>query len=134
MDWSINLPKTFLNNIGFEIKSLQTGNRNKVSISSYDQLALLGLDKLFLVTYRLSEGTKDNELSFSLADLINNIRRELDIDQNSKFIFENKLILSGFSDLDDYSDCLFIKSDISFYSISNNFLCITSENIIPNQS
>ena len=119
-----------LNNIGFEIKSLQTGNRNKVSISSYDQLDLLGLDKLFLVTYRLSAGTKDNELSFSLADLINNIRRELDIDQNSKFIFENKLILSGFSDLDDYSDCLFIKSDnCTFYSISNNFPCITSANI-----
>ena len=119
-----------LNNIGFEIKSLQTGNRNKVSISSYDQLDLLGLDKLFLVTYRLSAGTKENELSFSLPDLVNNIRKELDYDQDSKFIFENKLILSGFSDLDDYSDCLFIKSDnCTFYSISNNFPCITSANI-----
>ena len=119
-----------LNNIGFEIKSLQTGNRNKVSISSYDQLDLLGLDKLFLVTYRLSAGTKDNELSFSLPDLINNIREELDYDQDSKFIFENKLILSGFSDQDDYSDSLFIKSDnCAFYSISNNFPCITSDHI-----
>ena len=119
-----------LNNIGFEIKSIQTGNKHKVSISNHDQLDLVGLNKLFLVTYLLSIGSKDNKLSFTLTDLIKDIRNQLSFDQDSKFIFENKLTIAGYSDLDDYSDCYFIKADKpSFYSISNNFPSITPEKI-----
>ena len=119
-----------LNNIGFEIKSIQTGHTNKVSISNYDQLDLVGLDKLFLVTYLLSAGSKDNSLSFTLTDLVNDIRKELEYDQESLLEFENKLIVAGYFDLDDYSDCYLIKSNKpSYYSVSNNFPCITS-NII----
>tara|TARA_S200000501_G_scaffold336322_1_gene341605 strand:- start:3466 stop:5001 length:1536 start_codon:yes stop_codon:yes gene_type:complete len=125
------LTKDFiLNNFGFEIKSIQTGNRNKVTISSYDQLNLIGLNKLFLVTYLLGSGTKDNELSFSLTDLVNEIREALSFDHDSKFYFEQKLTLAGFSDLDDYSDCIFIKSkNPSFYSVTNDFPSITTDNI-----
>ena len=125
------LTKDFiLNNIGFEIKSIQTGNRNKVTISSYDQLDLIGLNKLFLVTYLLSAGTKDNQFSFSLTDLVNEIRELLDYDQDSKFNFEQKLTLAGYSDLDDYSECIFIKSkNPSFYSVTGDFPSITTDNI-----
>ena len=125
------LTKDFiLNNIGFEIKSIQTGNRNKVTISSYDQLDLIGLNKLFLVTYLLSAGTKDNQFSFSLTDLVNEIRELLDYDQDSKFNFEQKLTLAGYSDLDDYSECIFIKSkNHSFYSVIRDFPSITTDNI-----
>ena len=119
-----------LNNIGFEIKSIQTGNKNKVTISNHDQLDLVGLNKLFLVTYLLSFGSKENKNSFTLTDLVNEIRKQLDFDQDSKFIFENKLTIAGYSDLDDYSDCYFIKADKpSFYSISNDFPSITPEKI-----
>ena len=125
------LTKDFiLNNIGFEIKSIQTGNRNKVTISSYDQLDLVGLNKLFLVTFLLSAGTKDNKFSFSLTDLVDEIRELLDYDQDSKFNFEQKLTLAGYSDLDDYSECIFIKSkNPSFYSVTGDFPSITTDNI-----
>ena len=119
-----------LNNIGFEIKSIQTGNKHKVSISNHDQLDLVGLKKLFLVTYLLSFGSRDNKLSFTLTDLINDIRKQLSFDQDSKFTFENKLTIAGYSDLDDYSDCYFVKADKpSFYSVSENFPSITTEKI-----
>ena len=125
------LTKDFiLNNIGFEIKSIQTGNRNKVTISSYDQLDLVGLNKLFLVTFLLSAGTKDNKFSFSLTDLVDEMRELLDYDQDSKFNFEQKLTLAGYSDLDDYSECIFIKSkNPLFYEIKNDFPSITTDNI-----
>ncbi len=125
------LTKDFiLNNIGFEIKCIQTGNRNKVTVSSYDQLDLVGLNKLFLVTYLIGAGSKENELSFTLTDIVNDIRQALDYDQDSKFNFEKKLTLAGYSDLDDYSDSNFINSkDPSFYSVLNDFPSITTNNI-----
>ena len=119
-----------INNIGFEIKSIQTGNRNKVTISNHDQLDLVGLNKLFLVTYLLSSGSKENKLSFSLTDLVNKIRKQLDFDQDSKFIFEKKLTIAGYSDLDDYSDCYFVKAENPlFYSIKDDFPSITPKNV-----
>ena len=119
-----------INNIGFEIKSIQTGNKNKITISNHDQLDFVGLNKLFLVTYLLSFGSKDSKLSFTLTDIVNKIRIQLESDQDSKFIFENKLTNAGYSDLDDYSDNYFIQSDkSSYYSISDNFPSITSDKI-----
>ena len=115
-----------LNNNGFEIKSIQTGNKNKVSISNHDQLDLIGLNKLFLITYLLSSGSRDNNKSFTLTELVKEIRKKLDFDQDSKFIFENKLTMAGYSDLDDYSDSHFIKTDRpSFYEVSEKFPSIT---------
>ena len=119
-----------INNIGFEIKSIQTGNKNKITISNHDQLDFVGLNKLFLVTYLLSFGSKDSKLSFTLTDIVNKIRIQLESDQDSKFIFENKLTNAGYSDLDDYSDNYFIQSDkSSYYSISDNFPSITADKI-----
>ncbi len=119
-----------LNNNGFEIKSIQTGNKNKVSISNHDQLDLIGLNKLFLITYLLSSGSRDNKKSFTLTELVKEIRKKLDFDQESKFIFEKKLTMAGYSDLDDYSDSHFIKTDSpSFYEVSEKFPSITSGKI-----
>jgi hypothetical protein len=54
----------------------------------------------------------------------------LDYDQDSKFNFEQKLTLAGYSDLDDYSECIFIKSkNPSFYSVTGDFPSITTDNI-----
>ena len=124
-----------INNIGFEIKSIQTGNRNKVTISNHDQLDLVGLNKLFLVTYLLSSGSKENKLSFTLTDIVNQIRKQLDFDQDSKFIFENKLTIAGFSDLDDYSDFYFIKAEKPlFFSITDDFPPLRLKSLIIHQS
>jgi len=107
-----------------EIKSIAGNQRNKVRISSEDQL-YTHLGALFLRIYYLSEAN-EIEAGESLNEIVERITRTIE-DHEVRALFETKLALARYIDISDYDYPKFNIKDIRTYAVENNFPRITPD-------
>jgi hypothetical protein len=107
-----------LNDAAVEIKSLTGQNRDKVRISSEDQLHS-HLSRLFLRVYLLAEvfGTSGGE---NLNSLVSRISAKI-TEEALREIFESTLNLAGYIDLPEYDRPQFVVKNCYTYLVSDSF-------------
>ena len=107
-----------LNDMAVEIKSLTGQNRDKVRISSEDQLHS-HLSHLFLRVYMLAEmhGTSGGE---NLNLLVHRVSAKITEDE-LRDIFEATLDMAGYIDLPEYEQPQFVVKDCHTYLVSETF-------------
>ncbi|KPL82257.1 PD-(D/E)XK motif protein [Herpetosiphon geysericola] len=114
-----------LNDSAIEIKSLAGDQRDKVRITSEDQL-YTHLEHLYLQVYFLSETQNNGEsLNTITKRIISNLRKIEIIN-----LFELKLGIAGYIDISDYDLPLFKVKDHYMYIIKDDFPRIT-RNFLP---
>lgn len=105
-------------NTAVEIKSVSGRDRSTVRISSEDQLETT-LDRLFMLTYRLSE-LPEAAGSQSLNDLVVAIEAGL-TDADGIEEFARKLAAYGYAPLQEYDNPLLVTSGIQAYRVKKDF-------------
>ncbi|WP_164689632.1 PD-(D/E)XK motif protein [Herpetosiphon llansteffanensis] len=114
-----------IDDIAIEVKSLAGDQRDKVRITSEDQL-YTHLDQLYLQVYFLSETQNHGE---SLNTITKRIISKLEYNA-TRDLFELKLEFAGYIDISDYDSPLFKVKDEYTYIIRDDFPRITRK-IIP---
>ena len=105
-------------NTAVEIKTLSGRERNAIRIASEDQLESLN-DKLYLKVYRLSEMRSSNE-GASLNTLVSEIESLLS-DYTANEMFQSKLAMAGYVELEDYDTPAFEVSGEHIYCVEPEF-------------
>lgn len=105
-------------NTAVEIKSLSGAERNKVRISSEDQLESLN-DNLFLRIYRLSNLSEASGGS-SLNEIITSIYASLH-DAEAIELFDQKLVAHGYAPIPVYDQPRYVVSEIQSYRVDDDF-------------
>lgn len=116
-----------LGDFAIEIKSITNSSRNKVLISSEDQL-FTKLNKLFLRVYFLTVH-KDGRVGESLNSLVSDILSYIDTPQN-KEQFESKLLESKYINIPENNLPSFKVKEFTDYEISDEFPKIIPSNLI----
>ncbi|MDF1878856.1 PD-(D/E)XK motif protein [Sulfurimonas sp. SAG-AH-194-C20] len=94
---------------------------NSVTISSYEQL-FTELNTLYLFVVTLTEATKNTAESFTIYDMVNDIKELIGLDDLSLIDkFNNLLMQYGFIELSEYEDFYFIITSDEFYTVTDDF-------------
>ena len=116
-----------LGKLGVEVKAKQSG-KIKVTISSFSQLDLQGLEKLILNVYSINSASSNDENAFNLDQLVNEMCEIFSSEMNLKYLFEMELAEAGYDFDHDYTDRFWIDlGENQIYNINSNFPSITSE-------
>ena len=116
-----------LGKLGIEVKAKQSG-KIKIKISSFSQLDLQGLEKLVLTVYSINSASSNDEKSFNLDEIVNEMCEMFSSEINLKYLFERQLAEAGYDFDHDYSDRYWMDLDSTqIYNVRNNFPTITSE-------
>ena len=123
-----NYDKDFiLGKLGVEIKAKQSG-KIKISISSFSQLDLQGLEKLILNVYSINSASSNDKNAFNLDQLVFEMCEIFSSEMNLKYMFEMEIAESGYDFDHDYSDRFWIDlEDNQIYNVTKKFPSITSE-------
>ncbi len=105
-----------LNNMAIEVKT--KSSMNAITISSYEQL-FTTLDELYLFVLTLTESTQKDKESFTVYDLIKEIRKLIGLEYIDKF--NHLLLLYGFLELSEYKELYFKISTDEFYKVIDGF-------------
>jgi len=105
-----------LNNMAIEVKT--KSSMNAITISSYEQL-FTTLDKLYLFVLTLTDATQKDKDSFTIYDLIREIRELVGLEYLDKF--NHLLLLYGFLELSEYEEFYFKISTDEFYEVVDGF-------------
>ena len=115
--------------IGIEVKAKQSG-RIKVTISSETQLDFQGLDNLILAVFTINSSTSNDENSFTLDSIIDELGKLFDKELNLKYLFDKKIAEVGYDYDDDYSDKFWNNlENPQLFKLNDSFPAVTSENI-----
>ena len=116
-----------LGKLGIEVKAKQSG-KIKITISSFSQLDLQGLEKLILTVYSINSASSNDEKAFNLDEIVNEMCVIFSSEMNLKYLFEKQLAEAGYDFDHDYSDRYWINLDSTqIYDVKNKFPTITSE-------
>lgn len=105
-------------NAAVEIKAISGEERNRVRISSEDQLESLN-DHLFLWIYRLSTQEAAKQAA-SLNEIVEMIHSAI-YEEEMCEVFEQKLTAWGYSPLPDYDHPHFVVADRLIYRVAESF-------------
>lgn len=112
--------------MGTEIKFTSSKNPS-LKITSERQLDNQNLSNLFLTLYTTVE-TKNN--GFSLNSLVEQIKSKIDVDLEALKLFNEKLIIAGYNDVDyDNYNKLYCLVDSYYFNISTEFPKITKNQL-----
>lgn len=104
-----------------EVKCQAGGSRPSVKIASVEQLSPQ-LSQGFLVVYTITGAPENHFDSFTLNDLISNIRASLqNSTEESRERFEDLLFMAGYLTCDEYDDDRFMKIALRCYEITQGF-------------
>ena len=113
-----------------EVKS-STSDNNLIHCSSYNQLiSHIGFNT-YLIKFSYEEKSK-KENGKNISDLIDLIKRKLEISKTSLKIFERKLEIFGIDKLEDISR--YIRKSYNIYEIRHDFPSFKDTNIHPSIS
>ncbi len=111
-----------VSNTAVEIKTRAGTSPARVRISSEGQLDTGNYARLFLVVHELSRSSGGQPDSFSLDDLVKQMRDTLMGRQpESLDLFEGRLTSWGYSDLHDYEKDLFLLLGQSTFAVEDSF-------------
>lgn len=111
-----------VSNTAIEIKSRSGTAPARVRISSEGQLDIGNYARLLLVIHELSRSSGEQPDSFSLDDLVKEMRETLrELQPESLDIFEGRLANWGYSDLHDYENDLFMLLGQSIFDVKGSF-------------
>ncbi len=105
-----------LNNMAIEVKT--KSSMNAITISSCEQL-FTTLGELYLFVVTLTESTQKDKESFTIYDLIKEIRKLIGLEYIDKF--NHLLFLYGFLELSEYKELYFKISTDEFYRVIDGF-------------
>ena len=103
----------------FEVKSIRTGS-SRVIISSADQLDDT-VKPLELVAIILDPADRESTDTFSLPDIVNDMRRLLKEDPVALSTFEERLLAAGYIDSDEYRNLFFKSGKFRFFTVCDGF-------------
>ena len=113
--------------MGIEVKAKQSG-KIKITISSFSQLDLQGLEKLILTVYSINSASSNDKNAFNLDEIVNEMCIIFSPEINLKYLFEKQLAEAGYDFDHDYSDRYWINLDSTqIYNVKSKFPTITSE-------
>ncbi len=101
-----------------EIKT-KSYSSDTIKVSSIEQLDTS--EKGYLVVYSIEKTSLEDQKGFCLVDIVNSVRSLLFADQYSLSIFENKLLLCGYFDDDEYRKYMFRIDNGVSYEVNEEF-------------
>lgn len=116
--------------IFIEVKSKRGSSNTEVSISSEEQLNLTESERLFLYVVELNSAPVDADNSFSIDDVVNNMKGLIDSPLAIAQL-DSKLAEVGYFDEDDYSGVRWTEGEDKCYEILDGFPRITSGDCPP---
>lgn len=116
-----------LGNTAIEVKSKQGTSAPYIQISTIDQLESQ-LENLFLYVVTLNAAPNTSSESFSLNQIIEDIKSSLD-NPNDIDVFENLLAEVGYMDLPEYSEKNYFVSNESIYEVKDDFPRLEAKNL-----
>lgn len=116
-----------LGNTAIEVKSKQGTSAPYIQISTIDQLECQ-LENLFLYVVTLNAAPNTSSESFSLNQIIEDIKSSLD-NSNDIDVFENLLAEVGYMDLPEYSEKNYFVSNESIYEVKDDFPRLQAKNL-----
>lgn len=114
------------NSVAIEVKSVSNLDKKSVSISSEHQLES-NLDQLYLRVYSIVKSSVAVENSVNLNRIINNISKQLDINERARF--DEKLIECGYVPNEKYDELNYRVELLNNYEITENFPKLTSSSL-----
>lgn len=121
-----NSPRDFCYGQTFiEVKSKKGSSNRSITVSSESQLDVGSSEELFLYVVELNRASSDNEASFSVSDVVTEVRGLL---ESPLLVAEldRKLSLVGYFDEDSYSDTCWTEGDSFYYRVEAGFPRIDS--------
>ena len=107
--------------ISLEVKS-RSSQKAEVRIASLDQLDAAEADRLFLYVVEIVRATDTSIDAVTVTDLATRVKTVIaSEDENSAYMFEERLSASGFDWEDDYSAYRWVIGDSRLYEIEDGF-------------
>jgi len=124
-------PKDFqINDTYVEVKTYINNPNPHIYISSAFQLEKQDHENLFLSVLELRNASSNQTESFSLNDVVNELRNKInEIDPNCDELYESLLYASGYRFEDDYSAYKWILGDLKIYHVQDTFPRIETANL-----
>lgn len=115
-------PQDFsIHEIAIEVKCQSGGTTPSVKITSAEQLTPQ-LPDAYLIVYTITTAERENNLGFSLNDLVERIRVSLEMaSENTRERFEELLFLADYTMREEYDDPKFMRIAAKCYKISDHF-------------
>ena len=118
-----------MGNLGIEVKAKHSG-KIKITISSVTQLDLQSLENLILVVFTINSSSSNDQNSFTLDEIVDDLGELFDKDANLKYLFEKKIAEAGYDYDLGYSDRFWTNLENSqLFKIEKSFPSITSKNV-----
>lgn len=116
-----------------EIKSKRSSANTSIVISSERQLNVNESEQLFLCIIELRNTTAEDDQSFTLTDVVNEVRDSLE-SSLQRSALDSKLAKIGYFDVDDYSDTRWSEGETYYYAVLDGFPKIDSQSCSPGVS
>jgi hypothetical protein len=96
------------------------GGSSQVTISSAEQLDVYG-SPLFLIVVSLESAPERTDESFNLPQLVSRVRGSLAGNEEWLSVFEERLLLAGYTERDEYEALVFVLRGIRYYAVIDEF-------------
>ena len=116
-----------------EVKSKRSSANPNIVISSEDQLNVNPSEQLFLYVEELNSTTSDDELGFTITDVVNAAKEAISSPLQTAAL-DSKLANVGYFDEDDYSDARWSEGGTYSYTVIGDFPKIDSQSCMPGVS